>query len=91
MEKCSFCVQKISEARENAIREKRELNPDEIVTACQSACPADAIYFGDSNNEKSSVLKYRNHELGYLVLEETNVKPNVTYLAKLRNTRSEEA
>ncbi len=91
MEKCSFCVQKISDARENAIREKRELLPDEIVTACQSACPADAIFFGDSNNEKSSVIKYREHELGYYVLEETNVKPNVTYIAKLRNTRSEES
>ena len=90
MEKCSFCVQKISEARENAIREKRELKPDEIVTACQQACPADAIYFGDSNNKESSIVKYREHKLGYHVLEETNVRPNITYIAKLRNTHSEE-
>jgi len=91
MEKCSFCIQKISEAREDAIREKRELKHDEIVTACQQACPADAIYFGDSNNKEASLLKYRNHKLGYHVLEETNVRPNITYIAKLRNTHSEES
>jgi len=91
MEKCTFCVQKISEAREDAIREKRKLKPNEIVTACQQACPADAIYFGDSNNKESAIVKYREHKLGYHVLEETNVRPNVTYIAKLRNTHSEEA
>ncbi len=90
MEKCSFCVQKISAAREDAIREKRELKPNEIVTACQQACPADAIYFGDSNNKESSLIKYREHKLGYHVLEETNVRPNITYIAKLRNTHPEE-
>ncbi|VAX25146.1 Molybdopterin oxidoreductase, iron-sulfur binding subunit [hydrothermal vent metagenome] len=91
MEKCSFCVQKISEERENAIREGREVNGKNVVTACQQACPADAIVFGDVNDPNSKVAQYRNHKLGYSVLQNLNVKPNVTYVAKLRNTHSEDA
>lgn len=91
MEKCTFCVQRIMEARSNAIKENRELRTDEVVTACQQACPADAIVFGDTNDENSIVSKLRNHNLAYHVLEETNVKPNVTYIAKLRNIHSEDA
>jgi molybdopterin-containing oxidoreductase family iron-sulfur binding subunit len=90
MEKCTFCVQRISEARSNAIREGREVKGTDVNTACQEACPADAIVFGDVNDKDSKVSKYRNHELGYHVLRETNVRPNVTYIAKLRNTHSEE-
>lgn len=91
MEKCTFCIQKIMDARENAIRENRDLKGDDVVTACQQACPTDAIVFGDSNDPESKVSKYREHDLGYHVLEVLNVKPNVTYIAKLRNTHSEEA
>lgn len=91
MEKCSFCVQKISEEREDAIREGREINGENVVTACQQACPAEAIVFGDSNDPNSKISKYRKHELGYSVLQNINVKPNVTYVAKLRNTHSEDA
>jgi MoCo/4Fe-4S cofactor protein with predicted Tat translocation signal len=91
MEKCTFCVQKIMDARSEAIREGREIEPNEVVTACQQACPSNAIVFGDSNNPESEVSKYRKHNLGYHVLEELNVRPNVTYLAKLRNTHSEDA
>ena len=58
--------------------------------ACQSACPTEAIVFGDSNNEKSTVTKHREHDLSYHVLEELNIKPNVTYLAKIRNTHTED-
>ncbi len=91
MEKCTFCVQKISEERENAIREGREINGENIVTACQQACPADAIVFGDVNDPNSKVSQYRKHNLGYGVLQNINVRPNVTYVAKLRNTHSEDA
>ncbi|MEN8193983.1 MAG: 4Fe-4S dicluster domain-containing protein, partial [Bacteroidota bacterium] len=91
MEKCSFCVQKISEERENAIREGREINGENVVTACQQACPADAIVFGDANDPNSKISQYRKHDLGYAVLQNLNVKPNVTYVAKLRNTHSEDA
>jgi molybdopterin-containing oxidoreductase family iron-sulfur binding subunit len=78
------------EERENAIREGREIIGDNVETACQVACPTDAIVFGDINAKGSDIDKYRNHDLGYHVLEELNVRPNVTYLAKLRNTHSEE-
>ena len=91
MEKCTFCVQRISEARADATREKRELRGSDVKTACQEACTTNAINFGDINNKEEEFYSYRNHELGYYVLEELNVKPNVTYIAKLRNTDSEKA
>ncbi len=90
MEKCTFCVQRIMEERTNAIKEGREVIGENIVTACQQACPANAIVFGDANDPNSAVAKLRDHNLSYHVLEELNVKPNVTYIAKLRNTHSEE-
>ena len=90
MEKCTFCVQRIMEAREDSIRDKKPLNGEMVTTACQQACPTEAIVFGDSNDKDSKLFKYRNHDLGYHVLEVLNVRPNVTYLAKLRNTHSEE-
>ncbi len=90
MEKCTFCVQKISEERENAITEGREIKGDNVIPACQQGCPADAIVFGDANDPESKISQYRKHELGYSVLQNLNVKPNVTYVAKLRNTHSED-
>ena len=90
IEKCTFCVQNIMEVRENAIREGRAITADEVKTSCQSACPTEAIVFGDSNNEESTVTKHREHDLSYHVLEELNIKPNVTYLAKIRNTHTED-
>lgn len=90
MEKCTFCIQRIMEAKEDAIREGRELKGDDVKTACQVACPADAIVFGDINDPESEVSKYREHDVGYLVLKELYVKPNITYIAKLRNTDTEE-
>jgi len=91
MEKCTFCVQKIMEQRAVAIREGKEWIGQNVKTACQSACPAEAIVFGNVNDKNSEVYKYREHNLAYHVLEELYVKPNVTYLAKLRNTISEES
>jgi MoCo/4Fe-4S cofactor protein with predicted Tat translocation signal len=91
MEKCTFCIQRISEARSDATAEGREIKGSDVTTACQDACGTNAIKFGDINDEQSEFYNYRNHELGYYVLEELNIKPNVTYLAKLRNTPPEEA
>jgi molybdopterin-containing oxidoreductase family iron-sulfur binding subunit len=91
MEKCTFCIQRIMEARQHAIEQGRELKGSDVKTACQEACPATAIVFGDMNDSNSEVSKYRTHTLGYHVLEETNVRPNVTYLAKLRNIESEKS
>jgi len=90
MEKCTFCIQRIAEARADATRDGREIEGSDVRTACQDACVTDAINFGDINDANGEFYKYRNHELGYYVLEELNVIPNVTYLAKLRNTHSEE-
>ncbi|MFC2094741.1 4Fe-4S dicluster domain-containing protein, partial [Bacteroidota bacterium] len=91
MEKCTFCVQRIAEARSDATSEDRKIKGSDVKTACQEACVTNAINFGDINNANGEFYKYRNHELGYYVLEELNVIPNVTYLTKLRNTHSEEA
>lgn len=90
MEKCTFCVQRIMESREDAIREGKELKGSDVKTACQEACPTEAIKFGDMNDKNSEFYKYKSHSLGYHVLEELNVKPNVTYLAKLRNIHPED-
>lgn len=90
MEKCTFCVQRISDARETATQEGRPLKGSDVTTACQDACNAEAIVFGDMNDPESKIAKYRDHNLGYVVLEELNVRPNVTYLAKLRNIHTED-
>ncbi len=91
MEKCTFCIQRISDARAEAIKDGVALTGDEVKTACQEACATNAIKFGSVNNKNSELYKYRNHSLGYHVLEELNTRPNVTYVAKLKNTFSEEA
>jgi molybdopterin-containing oxidoreductase family iron-sulfur binding subunit len=91
MEKCTFCVQRIMEAREDASRENKPLKGSDVHTACQDACITTAIHFGDMNDPSSEINKYRNHKLGYNVLENLNTRPNVTYIAKLRNTDKDDA
>jgi len=90
MEKCTFCVQRIMEAREDANEQGVPFNGAGVKTACQVACPAEAIVFGNINDPDTDVAKNREHNLGYHVLEETNSRPNITYLAKLRNTYPED-
>lgn len=89
MEKCTFCIQRISEARRQATEENRPLKGTDVKTACQEACPAEAIIFGDMHDKDSELFHWRNHKLGYYVLEELNIKPNVTYIAKLKNNKGE--
>ncbi|MBW7874979.1 MAG: TAT-variant-translocated molybdopterin oxidoreductase [Candidatus Cloacimonetes bacterium] len=89
MEKCSFCVQRIMDSRQEAKKAKVQFNGLGVTTACQDACPTEAIQFGNVNQPETNVAKAREHELNYHVLEELNVKPNVTYLARLRNSREE--
>jgi molybdopterin-containing oxidoreductase family iron-sulfur binding subunit len=88
MEKCSFCVQRLQSAKLDAKKENRRLKPDEAVTACQTACPTNAIVFGNAHDKESAVNKVRenNKQRSFYVLEQLHVLPNVTYLAKVRNT-----
>lgn len=90
MEKCTFCVQRLSEGRQEATKKGETFDGKGIKTACQEACPADAIVFGNLNDPDSEISKLLKHKLGYKVLEVLAVKPNVTYLAKLRNTNTED-
>jgi molybdopterin-containing oxidoreductase family iron-sulfur binding subunit len=120
MEKCTFCIQRISYARIEAAKEAMDelaLPPEErrrrdrsgpdgqprlhegkeipyirdgeVVTACQAACPAEAIIFGDLNDPTSRVKKMHDHALGYDLLGELGTRPRVTYLAGLRNPNPE--
>jgi molybdopterin-containing oxidoreductase family iron-sulfur binding subunit len=91
MEKCTFCVQRIMDEKQKAFEQNRPVNGSNVTTACQDACPAYAIVFGDTTNKENKITEYREHKLGYHVLEEINVKPNVTYIAKLRNIKAEKA
>ncbi len=85
MEKCTYCVQRINQARAEAIREERPIRDGEVVTACQSACPTEAIVFGDLNDPKSRVSRTKASQLNYGLLDDLNTKPRTTYLAIVRN------
>ena len=89
MEKCSFCVQRLQEGKLNAKKEGHPLKDGAIRTACQQACPTDAITFGNVNDKDSAIYKIRREdqeERTYYVLEHIHVLPNVNYLARIRNT-----
>lgn len=85
MEKCSFCVQRIQAGKLKAKIENRKLVDGDVKTACQQSCPADALVFGDMNDENSEIAKLFKNERKYVLLEEYNVQPSVGYLTKIRN------
>jgi len=85
MEKCTYCVQRINEARILAKTQDREITDGEVITACQAVCPSQAIVFGNINDPKSGVSQRKAHPLNYGLLTELNTKPRTTYLARLRN------
>jgi MoCo/4Fe-4S cofactor protein with predicted Tat translocation signal len=89
IEKCSFCVQRLQEGKLKAKKENRPLKDMvDVRTACQQSCPADAIVFGNANDNQSNISTTRannTHRLFY-ALEELHVLPNINYLAKVRNT-----
>ena len=89
MEKCTYCVQRINRARAEAIREDRRIADGEVLTACQSACPTDAIVFGDINDPKSRVSQLKRNPLNYALLAELNTRPRTTYLGIVRNPNTD--
>lgn len=85
MEKCTFCVQRINHARIDAKEKGIRIGPNEVITACQAACPTQAIVFGDISNPESEAAKLKEHELNYVLLEALGTKPRVSYHAKVKN------
>jgi molybdopterin-containing oxidoreductase family iron-sulfur binding subunit len=90
MEKCTFCVQRLETAKidykvANKGTHKRKLPTDSVMTACQQACPSEAIVFGDISDPESQVSKLKAEPHNYGLLTYLNTNPRVTYLARLRN------
>jgi molybdopterin-containing oxidoreductase family iron-sulfur binding subunit len=89
MEKCSYCVQRISAAKIDADKENRNIRDGEVKTACQQACPASAITFGNINDKQSAVTALRADGRSYQVLADQNTRPRTTYVAAVLNTNQE--
>ncbi len=89
MEKCTYCVQRIEEAKITADKENRAIRDGEIVTACQQTCPTDAIIFGNKNDPTSRVAKRKAEERDYQVLADLNYRPRTTYTAGVINPNPE--
>jgi molybdopterin-containing oxidoreductase family iron-sulfur binding subunit len=90
MEKCTFCVQRINHAKIDAKREGRErIHDGEVTPACAQACPTHAISFGDLNDRGSEVAKLASRPRAYHLLAELDIKPRVSYLARIRNPNPE--
>jgi MoCo/4Fe-4S cofactor protein with predicted Tat translocation signal len=85
MEKCTYCVQRLNAAKIDARLSGREMRDGDAKTACQQACPAEAIRFGDLLDAKSQVAQARAEDRTYVLLEELNSRPRTTYQARLRN------
>jgi molybdopterin-containing oxidoreductase family iron-sulfur binding subunit len=89
MEKCTYCVQRISLAKIDAEKEGRSVRDGDVVTACQAVCPVDAIVFGNINDAQSRVAKLKAGKRNYSLLEDLNTQPRTTYLAEVRNPNPE--
>ena len=89
VEKCTFCVQRIEEVKIHARNEGRPINDNEIQPACQQSCPANAIIFGDLTDIKSRVVQLKKTGRNYTLLDELNMRPALSYLAKVRNEGEE--
>ena len=89
MEKCTYCIQRITYGRITAEKEGRTVRDGEVLTACQQACPAGAITFGDLNDPESKVSKLQSDGRNYGLLEDLNTRPRTTYMAVVQNPNPE--
>ncbi len=89
MEKCTYCVQRINNARIESEKLNAPIHDGAIVTACEQACPTEAIVFGNANDPNSRVAKLKAQQRNYTILGELNARPRTTYLAAVRNPNPE--
>lgn len=89
MEKCTYCTQRIAAARIESEKDGRAIADGEVVTACQAACPTDAIVFGDMNDKQSQVASLKQDPRDYKLLNELNTQPRTSYMAELKNQNPE--
>ncbi len=89
MEKCTYCTQRISAARIEAEKDGRRVRDGEVITACQAACPTNAIIFGDANDPVSKIAKAKKDYRDYNLLNELNTQPRTSYLAGFKNQNKE--
>jgi molybdopterin-containing oxidoreductase family iron-sulfur binding subunit len=89
MEKCTYCVQRINAAKIEAEKDNRRVRDGEVVTACQQACPTQAIVFGDMNDKTSAVAQLKAEPANFSLLEELQTRPRTTYLANVNNPNPE--
>ena len=89
MEKCTYCVQRINNARIDSEKQDLPIRDGDIVTACESACPTEAIVFGNANDPNSRVGILKAQQRNYSILGELNARPRTTYLAAVRNLNPE--
>ncbi len=89
MEKCTYCVQRISEHRIDAERADTVIKDGDLQTACQQSCPANAIVFGNLNDKNSEVNQWKSQPRNYSLLADLNTRPRTTYLAEVRNPNPE--